>query len=436
MLLASPLAAQEALELGEKLLSKRDLPGAEVFFRQAIRKEPGSWRAHAGLFMSLQFQHKAEEALAEGDCAVSLAPDNVDLRVGYAQALQSAQRPLEAARHFERAVVAMPGKPLPLRGLARSYALAEDPHATAAYEEFLGLFPEDVGARLGFADYLFKTGQEYRGNHIMSEVVSIAPFNAELHVRYGEVLFGQQRFLDAVEELRQARQLASKSYPALYLLGNALWQAGKTGEAIEALEEAVSVKPDKAEAQHDLGKLLTASGEPGKAIPYLEKATQLRSDAGAWLDLGRAYEAAGRLPEAEQSYRKAVTLAPNLSPRYSLGRLLVREGKRAEGQTELTLYRQAYDKAARAVFESYSRHAEMELALSELNQGNASAALARYKSLPETPDSLMGQAKALSRLDRHAEAVSVLERASLLAPENRSVQTMLTAERQRLEEAR
>ncbi|MGH9318052.1 MAG: tetratricopeptide repeat protein [Thermoanaerobaculia bacterium] len=436
VLLASHLGAQEGLQLGEKLLAKRDLAGAEAFFREAIRREPGSWRAHADLFLALLMQHKNEEAAAEAGCAVDLGPENPQLRVGYGQALAANRKPLEAAREFERAVVATPGRPAPLRSLAGAYASAGDPRATATFEEFLELFPQDVGGRLQFAEYLFGSGQESRGNQVMREAVSIAPFNAGLRVRYATALFHQQRFLDAVEELKEARRLGSQSYSTLYILGNSLWQAGKPREAVEVFEAAANDEPEKFPALHDLGRLLSATGEPGKAIPYLEKATQVRADAvAAWLDLGRAYEATGRLSDAERCYRKAIGLAPNLSaPRYALGRLLVRQGKRTEAEKELAIYRDLYDKAARAIFETDSRHAELALAWRELNQGNASSALTRFESLPQSPDSLLGQATALARLNRHPEAARLLERAALLAPENQQVRSLLTEERERLEQ--
>jgi Flp pilus assembly protein TadD len=57
--------------------------------------------------------------------------------------------------------------------------------------------------------------------------------------------------------------------------------------------------------------------------------------------------------------------------------------------------------------------------------------LERFAALPETPDSLLGRAAALSRLKRHAEAVRVLERARVLAPEDERIRTQLALEKSR-----
>ena len=73
----------------------------------------------------------------------------------------------------------------------------------------------------------------------------------------------------------------------------------------------------------------------------LEESVRLRpGEASAHLELGRAYEALGKVAEAEQAYRKAVSLGPQLAaPRYALGSLLTRRGNREEGARELALHR-------------------------------------------------------------------------------------------------
>ncbi|MFY9549929.1 MAG: tetratricopeptide repeat protein, partial [Thermoanaerobaculia bacterium] len=153
------------------------------------------------------------------------------------------------------------------------------------------------------------------------------------------------------------------------------------------------------------------------------------------LDYGRALESLGRFPEAEAAYRRAVQRSPNL-PRghYALGRLLLRQGRKNEGDAELSIHRSLYERGLKKVSEADARAAESALGWADLHKGKAEAALARFTSLPESPDTLLGRAEALSRLNRHAEAVRTLERARTLAPEDRRVERLLAAERLRAEE--
>lgn len=143
----------------------------------------------------------------------------------------------------------------------------------------------------------------------------------------------------------------------------------------------------------------------------------------------------GRLADAEASYRLAIKLAPN-SPRghYALGRLLMREGDKAEADRELAAHQAIYDRAQKLVFASQQQSGEATMARAELNEGKAAEALKRFQRLPPTPDALLGQAEALSRLQRHREAVAALEKAHQIDPDNKKIDLLLATERSRAEE--
>ena len=187
-----------------------------------------------------------------------------------------------------------------------------------------------------------------------------------------------------------------------------------------------------------LGHDVTVVAVKEEAFPELEAAARLDpKSAGLQLDLGRACETLGKLDEAEAAYRRAVRLAPNL-PRahYALGRLLLRRGNRPEAETELAIHRQLYERGLKLVSEAEARAGELDLARARLREGKAAEALALFAALPESADSLLGRAEALSSLGRHAEAVRVLERARALEPEDRSIEPLLAAERSRAAESK
>jgi Flp pilus assembly protein TadD len=324
----------------------------------------------------------------------------------------------------------------PLEALADSYAASGDERATPVYERLIALKPPRPAHRLGFAEHLWTTGKTAQGNAIAIAALKEFPDFSALRARYGRALFEEERFLDAAAELERARDLGIRDAAALGLLGNALWQASRIEAARAAFEAAVREHPDSADLRQDLGRLLLSQGESGPALPHLEEAARLRPrDASASFDLGRAREAVGRLPEAEEAYRKAMALSPQLaSPRYALGQLLVRQGRRKEGQQELEVYRSLYARAERIHFETESRRGEILLAESELQRGQPAAALARFESLPEGVEVLTGRAKALSRLNRHGEAIQFLERVRELQPDDTKIQSLLAAERERMKE--
>ncbi|MEP6994396.1 MAG: tetratricopeptide repeat protein [Acidobacteriota bacterium] len=437
ILAASP-ANQDELARAEKLLEQRNFAAAETILREIAKSEPSNSRAQGNLVLALLPQGKLREAVDAGRLAAAFGPRSAEARFIYGLALRAAGRNLEAAREFEKALSLKPEELGPLEALADSYAASGDERATAVYERLLAREPGRRDLRLGFAEHLWSLGNNGRGGQIAAAALEDFPDFGQLRVRYGRALFDEQRFLDAAQQLSRARDLGVGDAATLGLLGNALWQAGRIEEARLALETAVRAYPDAPNLHRDLGRLLLSQGEGDAALIPLEAAARLSPrDASASFDLGRAREAVGRLAEAEEAYTKAKSLSPGLaSPRYALGRLLVRQGRREEGEVELAVYRTLYARAAQLQFETESRRSEILLAESELSQGRAAAALARLESLPEGVDVLTGRARALSRLNRHREAIQTLERARELQPDELRIQALLAAERARAQEKR
>jgi len=244
--------------------------------------------------------------------------------------------------------------------------------------------------------------------------------------------------VDAARELERARDTGATDLPTLSLLCQALGRAGETEAAVEAFTATLRQYPEAASVHEDFGRLLLSLGRPEPALVSLQESVRLQpGQASAHLELGRAYEALGKVAEAEQAYRKALSLGPQLAaPHYALGSLLTRHGDREEGKRELALYRTLYDGVARMAQPARARVRELAYGWAELRQGRAEAALARFESFPESAETLIGQASALSRLGRHRDAVRVLERARELEPQSPLVQTLLASERVRAEEKR
>ncbi|HEY2798874.1 MAG TPA: tetratricopeptide repeat protein [Thermoanaerobaculia bacterium] len=434
--LASTSPAPEDLARAEALLSRKDYAGAEALLREILRAEPRNARAHGNLALTLMPQGKSRvrDAVDEGRLAAAFAPESPEARYIYGLALRAAGRSADAAREFAKSSTLAPDAIGPLDALAEAYAATGDDRAVPAYERLIALQPGRSRYPLELAGYLWTTGQTERGNTVAAAGVERFPNDAPLRAAYGRALFEQQRDADAAAELARAVDLGVRDAGTLSVQASALVQAGRIDEARSALEAAVREHPDSAPLRLDLGRLYLSQGEGEPARRELDRAAALApQDAAIRFQLGRAEEAVGRLDEAEASYRKAVELSPSLaSPRYALGRLLVRRGRKEEGEKELAVYQSLYSRAARVQYEGSSRGAQIQLAESELARGDAAAALARFEALPEDAEILTGRARALSRLDRHPEAVRALERARDLQPDAPRIEALLAAERARV----
>jgi tetratricopeptide (TPR) repeat protein len=427
-----------ALEQGEVYLQHKQYAAAETALKRAIEADPGSARAHGNLALALLAQRKTKEAVAEARLAVAFGPDSAEAHYIFGLTLSADGHPIDAARQYEQAVALKPGEAGPQAALAAAYAAVEDPRTRAAYECLSALRPKDFRPRADLADYLWRTAKLEDGNTVMVEAIAAFPSEPGLPARYGRALAQQERLLDAAAALEAARQLGATDASSMALLAKVYEEAGRVADAQGVLADAVAIHPDDAALAHDLGRLWLAEGRVDEAFTLLERAaTAVPGSAEYALDYGRALEARGNLEQAEAAYRSAVRLSPNL-PRahYALGRLLQREGKKDEAERELAAHHALYERARQIVAANTAADARASLAWSELNAGRASQALQLFQALPESPDSLKGQALACQRLGRHAEAVQALEKARSLSPEDGRLEILLVAEKSQAEAAR
>lgn len=137
-----------------------------------------------------------------------------------------------------------------------------------------------------------------------------------------------------------------------------------------------------------------------------------RSDSPVARDLlGITLSRLGRQQEAEEQFRRALALAPDLlPPRQHLARLLLQQNRTDEALTELR---------AAAKLGPLERRLALWLADAELSRGNTSRAVAQLESVTERFQSvraLMQLARLQARSGRNQAAAETLERALVLAP--------------------
>lgn len=109
----------------------------------------------------------------------------------------------------------------------------------------------------------------------------------------------------------------------------AAYDAGRTAEAKSALEALAPRYPHDFQVQEALGLMDAEAGELQAALPHLVSAVAARpDDAGAVANLGAAYLALKRAPEAVHTLEKAAQLEPaNAEVGAELGRALFLNGE-------------------------------------------------------------------------------------------------------------
>ncbi len=125
-------------------------------------------------------------------------------------------------------------------------------------------------------------------------------------------------FAGAEPLLAQVVDARPNSGQALHLLGQARLKLGRFAEAREPLERAAKFLPKEAAAQVNLAGCLSVLGEHTAALAALDRAQRLKpGDAAIAHNKGRAFEALGRLDEAEHAYNEALSIDHRLMPSLS-----------------------------------------------------------------------------------------------------------------------
>jgi Flp pilus assembly protein TadD len=139
----------------------------------------------------------------------------------------------------------------------------------------------------------------------------LQPEDADYHYILGEALFRAGRAGEAAAAFEEATWRDPSVAQYQYALGVALHRVRRHGEAASAFREAVRLQPREARSHAGLGVALVRLGQPAEALRELRSAVYLDpSSIEAHLDLGLALLETGRPDEAVAPLRRAAEIAP------------------------------------------------------------------------------------------------------------------------------
>ena len=179
--------------------------------------------------------------------------------------------------------------------------------ALAAFSKACELDPNDEDACYYLGRQLFSLGRHEEAIAPFEAAVRAAPRQkltrthraAALNmVGQGWAQEGERHFREAIKPNRGPDEVRADAYTDY---GAFLFRQGRTGEALATLEQAVKIHPGSARAYTQLGRVLLHLEKPREAAQALEVAVKLdNGQSGARLLLGRAYLMLGRNEEGER----------------------------------------------------------------------------------------------------------------------------------------
>lgn len=371
--------------LGAALALKGDLAGAVTELRQAVALNPDQHTAHTKLGDIYLVQKKSAEARREFLRAIEIddADHRAHQRLG--RLFESEGNFRQAILHFEKGIVGTPAEYVGVKlNLGRLYNLTGQFSGSAALlEPVVAIHPKHGPALLTLGSAYMGLRRPADAVRLFRTAASVDPTGETPRVYLGMALRETGAHEESVQTLEEARRRHLKSPLPPLQLGETFVRMGQTAKALESFDRAAALSADPAPIRRRIAEIHMTQKRFAEAIAiYRAQAEARGAGVDAWDRLGTAYQMAGRLPDAEKTFKQMATAFPGTPfPHYRLGTFYgyIKKYDRAEAELRRAL---ALAPADGSILRA--------LSMSQNEQGNSSAAVETARRLvsvqPDDPN--------------------------------------------------
>ncbi len=296
-----------------RLLTRSDMPRAELEFERLVAKHPSDYELKFTLALVYRENEKLVEAKDLLSDLLTLDPENASVHYYLGLVQEDSEQIDEALLHYAKVT---PGRVF-LPAQARYAELLSDRgQLDAALEHLDALavkYPaQAVDLNLLGSNTLTRHGELDRSYDLLTASLEANPDNTEL--LYARSLLNEKRkdLTGAESDLRQLLSLEPDNAAALNALGYSLTVNTKRfDEALELIEKAIALKPNDPAIIDSLGWVHFKRGNLEQALIHLEKAYELFPDPEVAAHYGEALWVAGRQDQARNVWRKAIDADPD-----------------------------------------------------------------------------------------------------------------------------
>jgi tetratricopeptide (TPR) repeat protein len=301
------------------------LERAMALAQQALALDDSLALAHSRLSLVFARRTQFEQAIAEGERAVVLDPNNASSAAHLGEVLIFDGRPTEAIGWLEKAIRLNPGYPFwfPLQ-LGIAYRLTgRYAEAIAAQKQALLRYPNEAPyaelANNYAAQWAFQLS---RDPQMLEQALAAAQRAVALndsfwitHLALGIVYLGQQQYGQAAAEMERAVALYPTQVVSYAFLAYVLSCEGRADEALRVVEQALRLKSNDADFHlFPIGAVYTFAGRYEEAQASLQQfLTRYPEFLGAHLILAAVYSEVGKEAEAQAEAAEVLRLNPKFS---------------------------------------------------------------------------------------------------------------------------
>jgi len=359
--------------------------------------------------------------------------------------------PTIAQAYFKRVTREQSGHFLAHYLLGVSYLLGQHVHlAQQSFKEALSLNPSFFEAEIASAGLNYKNqGLDLSYDHI-KRVIEKEPENFRAHLIMGSILLAKKEYGDALIRFRSALLINPDSQAAVYYIALTNEYFNKKEEALKLYQVLLKKNPDLADAAWRFKELLIETGKIDMAKQYFKLAVD-NSPGNGYLHyiLGEIYLENNNTLKAIDSFNNAIRLISDLGSSYIKLAGIYAGQKKQEKQTEvlelciknvsgsldchfqlswLYLQNERWDDAIITLEAALMENSDSPLLANNLaylylerdEKINKAFELARfaYEKMPESSAAADSLGWAYYKKKLFTQAVTYLEAASVLSPDN------------------
>jgi len=253
----------------------------------------------------------------------------------------------EAIPPLEKEVAANPAGAAAKQLLGMSYFMIQDyPKASTLLDSVVASKPGEAGLYYSLAVSLVKQGRMDEAKLTIDRMIAAGGNSAQVHILLGQAYQEQGDTTKALEELKTAVALNKKT-PLAHLYSGLIYvKMGRLDEAAGEFESELALDPSNIDAKYHLAFVLLASQKIDRGIGLMKEVIKVKPEyAEARYELGKTLLQQGDVKDAVENLEAAARLRPDQSyVHYQLGRAYLAAGRKAEGESQLEIFKQIKDK--------------------------------------------------------------------------------------------
>jgi tetratricopeptide (TPR) repeat protein len=405
-------------------------------YREAIRLDPQMEDPHRNLGFLEWTERHLENARAELQRALDLAPDDAFAHYYLGRVQLDAKLYSEAFRELERSGAPWPSDVEFLMQAASGYsALGRQEEARKTAERLTSL-PLSNAQSVSAAGLLVSLHANEAAVDLLRKTLARHPSGSDVWMQFdlalGYLLIGNYQQAAATAQGYLTSLKATGNAPSIAqgwsVLGIAKAHLGEGASAVDAFRKATALDPTQEEHWLNLTRELMDLGRFPEAISATQAGVAANPKSYALhLRIGAAYLSADRYSQAEETFRQLVSAGDPLPTSYiGLAQVLLRTGRAADAVIEL---RAAEERLGPNFLISYFRGLALNRAGKPEAAEGAFEEAARLN--PSSAEAHLGLGKTRLALGRIQGAINELERSLSLSPGNVQAQRLLVQARRR-----